>query len=233
MLSMACSAWVDAAAKEEGALSIPFARIRQRAQTGVESCRGGQCSKAESPCCSGRDYGTVPYVFRSAIWMHIQYIRTHVRACHRVRPPACLLQPARRRHGWLPRWTSSTRRSAQRSSTASAPTPETAPAAGDRRRRLGQDQHAGASGGAPDRARRRSAAHPAADLLAPRGAGDGAPRRPACVARVLGLRGDAAAGAALGRHLPRHRRAAAARVRGAASGWTRTSPSTTAAMPKT
>ncbi len=89
-----------------------------------------------------------------------------------------------------------------------------AAAARDRRRRLGQDQHARASRGPSDRARRRSAAHPAADLLAPRGAGDGAARRAGAGARARpASRG--AAGPAVGRHLPRHRRAPAARIRGA------------------
>ena len=52
-----------------------------------------------------------------------------------------------------------------------------AAAAGDRGRGLGQDRHAGASRRASGHERRRSAPHPAADLLAPRRRRDGAPRR--------------------------------------------------------
>ena len=51
------------------------------------------------------------------------------------------------------------------------------PAARHRRRRLGQDQHACPPRRASHRQRRRSAPHPADDLLPPRLGGDGAPRR--------------------------------------------------------
>ena len=83
----------------------------------------------------------------------------------------------------LRRWpspisTSSTRSSGAPSSTASARgDTRRRPAAGHRRRRLGQDQHARPSRRASDRQRRRPAPHPAADLLAPRRRRDDAPRR--------------------------------------------------------
>ena len=63
--------------------------------------------------------------------------------------------------------------------------------------------------------RRRSAAAPAADLLASRRARDGAPRGRGPAARALRSATRAAACAALVRHLPQHRRAPAARARGA------------------
>ena len=50
-------------------------------------------------------------------------------------------------------------------------------AAGHRRRRVGQDQHAGPSRRPSDRRRRRPAPHPAPDLLAARGRRDGAAGR--------------------------------------------------------
>ena len=86
-------------------------------------------------------------------------------------------------------------------------------AAGHRRRRLGQDQHAGAPRRPSDRQRRRSAPHPAADLLAPRRRRDDAPRRAHRAQRARRQAGVDDRRAGLGRHLPRHRRAAAARVR--------------------
>ena len=86
------------------------------------------------------------------------------------------------------------------------------PAARHRRRRLGQDDDAGVARGAARARRRRSATPAAADLLAPRGAGNGAPRRtPAAPRAGLGV-DDGATRVALGRYLPRHRRAAAART---------------------
>ena len=86
-------------------------------------------------------------------------------------------------------------------------------AAGHRRRRLGQDQHAGAPRRPSDRQRRRPAPHPAADLLAPRRRRDGAARRAHRRARCSGATPRRVADALdLGRHVPRHRRAAAARV---------------------
>ena len=87
------------------------------------------------------------------------------------------------------------------------------PAAGHRRRRLGQDQHARPPGRAPDRARRRSSPHPAAHLLAARGRRDGAPGRAhrRCGAGRAG--GRRAQPHSVVGHLPRHRRAAAADVR--------------------
>ena len=90
-------------------------------------------------------------------------------------------------------------------------------AAGDRRRGLGQDQHAGAPRRAPDRRRRRPRAHPAAHLLAPRRGGNGRRASSASSPRprrdVLRWR----ARSCLVRHLPRHRRAAAARATPSAS----------------
>ena len=86
-------------------------------------------------------------------------------------------------------------------------------AAGHRRRGLGQDQHAGAPRRAPDRQRRRSAPHPADDLLAPRRRRRWRGGSSASRGSVLG--GNAAhhdRRAHLGRHVPRHRRAAAARL---------------------
>ena len=64
-------------------------------------------------------------------------------------------------------------------------------------------------------ARRRPAAHPAADVLAARRAGDGAPRRPRPARGARPRARAAGAAAAVGRHLPRHRRAPAAPVRAA------------------
>ena len=76
------------------------------------------------------------------------------------------------------------------------------PVAGDCRCGLGQDQHPGAPRRAPDRQRRRSRPHPAADLLAPGRRRDGAARR-AHHRHRLGR--DARTGAArLVRHLPCH-----------------------------
>jgi hypothetical protein len=57
-------------------------------------------------------------------------------------------------------------------------------AAGHRRRRIGQDQHAGAPRRAAARPRRRPRAHPAADLLAPRRERDEPPRRAPAAARA-------------------------------------------------
>ena len=106
------------------------------------------------------------------------------------------------------------RSSSRPCSTAPASRPPTPAAAGDRRCGLGQDQHAGAPRGEPHPPRRRSAAHDAADLQPPRRAGDGAPRRRRAAAGA-GAAGDAgAAQPALERHLPQHRRPAAARIRG-------------------
>ena len=65
-------------------------------------------------------------------------------------------------------WKTSIRNSDAPSSTAVGPA-EAGAASHHRRRRLGQDQHAGASRRSSDRARRRSAPHHAADILAPRG----------------------------------------------------------------
>ena len=84
-------------------------------------------------------------------------------------------------------------------------------AARRRRRGLGQDGDAGASGRGADPRRRRSEAHHARHLLAPRGGGAGpagrAAARPASCARGR-RRGDAG----LRRHVPRHRRTAPARI---------------------
>ena len=84
-------------------------------------------------------------------------------------------------------------------------------AARRRRRGLGQDGDAGASGGGAYPRRRRSEAHHARHLLPPRGGGAGpagrAAARPASRARG-GRRGDAG----LCRHVPRHRRPAPARI---------------------
>ena len=81
-----------------------------------------------------------------------------------------------------------------------------------RRRGVGQDQHARASRRASSPARGGPAAHPAADVHAPR---RGRPRA-ACRAHRACVAGAArrrpAAVAALGRHVPQRRRAAAARV---------------------
>ena len=68
-------------------------------------------------------------------------------------------------------------------------------------------------------ARRRPAAPAAADLLAPRGAGDGAPRRPAAAPGAGPARHAAAPALPWCRHLPRRRRAAAARACAGASAW--------------
>ena len=57
--------------------------------------------------------------------------------------------------------------------------------------------------------------HPAADVLAPRGARDGAARGQGAAPGARLRVGAAPAPTAVGRHLPRHRRAAAARVRAA------------------
>ena len=87
------------------------------------------------------------------------------------------------------------------------------PAPRHRRRRIGQDQHPGAPRRPPDPERRRSPPHPAADLLAPRRGRDGAPRR-AYLPQGAGRQGrDDDRRADLGRDVPRHRRAAPARVR--------------------
>ncbi len=86
-------------------------------------------------------------------------------------------------------------------------------AAGDRRRGLGQDQHAGAPRRAPDRRRRRPRAHPAAHLHAPRRGGNGTPCAPHPRRGRGGTSCAGARAAAVVRHLPRHRRAAAARPR--------------------
>ena len=85
-------------------------------------------------------------------------------------------------------------------------------AAGDRRRRLRQDQHAGPSRRPSDRQRRRSPPHPADDVFAPRRRRDDEAGRAdrAQGPRRQRRRHDRRAG--LGRHLPRHRRAAAARI---------------------
>jgi hypothetical protein len=101
-----------------------------------------------------------------------------------------------------PGWPSSMTRSAKPSNTTLA---------GDRRRRVRQDQHAGAPRRASDRQGRRSAPHPADDVFAPRRVE--MTRR---VERIAGkVLGDKAAvmtrGADLGRHVSRHRRAACLR----------------------
>ena len=88
-----------------------------------------------------------------------------------------------------------------------------APFAGDRRRRFRQDQYAGAPGGAADPERRRSAAHPAADVFAPRRQRDDAPRRQRAAPGDGLAQQPGADQPAVGRHLPQHRRAPAARVR--------------------
>ena len=86
------------------------------------------------------------------------------------------------------------------------------PAAGHRRRRLGQDQHARPSRRPPDRQRRRPRPHPAADLLAPGRGRDGAARR-AHRRRRARREGRRAQPHRLVRHVPRRRRAAVAHVR--------------------
>ena len=85
-----------------------------------------------------------------------------------------------------------------------------AAAAGHRGRGLGQDRHAGAPRRASGDERRRSAPHPAADLLAPRRRRDGAARASASSNRATGT--NATRRADLVRHVPRHRRAAPARI---------------------
>ena len=88
------------------------------------------------------------------------------------------------------------------------------PDAGDRRRRLRQDDDARVAGRQTGAHRRRPAAHLAAHFLAPRRAGDAAKSRPRAAPGAR-LRVDPTRTAiALGRHLSRHRRAVAARVRG-------------------
>ena len=84
--------------------------------------------------------------------------------------------------------------------------------AGDRRRRLRQDQHAGASGGASDRQQGRSAPHPADDLFAARGRRDGAPGRTHRAQGVGRQRRRHDRRSQLGRDVPRHRRATVARI---------------------
>ena len=106
--------------------------------------------------------------------------------------------------------------------------PARSAAADHRRRRLGQDQHARPPGRAPDRARRRPAPHPAAHLLAA-----ARPRRwtagsSASAASRLGGRGRGRRDDRLVGHLPRRRRAAAARCTRTRSGSIRASPSSTA-----
>ena len=89
------------------------------------------------------------------------------------------------------------------------------PAAGDRRRRFGQDQYACPPRGPSDPERRRSPAHAVVDLLAPRRLGNGAPRGRGAAPGDAPACGAAAAGPALGGHLPCHWRAPAARLRAA------------------
>ena len=86
-------------------------------------------------------------------------------------------------------------------------------APGDRRRGLGQDQHARAPRRAPHRQRRRPAPHPAPDLLAPGGLRDAAARRAHHGAGARNGRRHRGRRAHLGGHVPRHRRAAVARLR--------------------
>ena len=108
-----------------------------------------------------------------------------------------------------------------------------AAAAGDRRRGIRQDQHARPSGRPSDRPGRRSAPHPADDVLASRRLRDdeaGRTHRPQGDGRQ-GRHHDRRAG--LGRHLPRHRRAAAARLCRPDRPRSRRSRSTIARIPPT
>ena len=103
------------------------------------------------------------------------------------------------------------------------------PAAGHRRRRIGQDQHARAPGRAPDRARRRSRAASCCSTFSRRAAAEMERRAERIVAAALGepARRRAQPHQLVG-HLPRRRRAAAAHARASRSGSIRPSPSTTA-----
>ena len=105
-------------------------------------------------------------------------------------------------------------------------------AAGDRRRGLGQDDDAGRSRGPAGARRRGSRSHPAADLFAARGA-EMERRVGRVLHQALGFSRRSARPAAVGRHVPRHRCAAAARVRAAHRARRERSPSTTAATPRT
>ena len=102
-------------------------------------------------------------------------------------------------------------------------------APGHRRGGVGQDQHARPSRRPPHRQRRRSAPHPAHDLLAPRrgrdgrGGSSGSSAMPSAGKARTRRRRPQLVG-----HVPRHRRPAPARVRRRRSASTRPSPSTTA-----
>ena len=229
MLSMAHSREMSGVGARGGALSTPSPTTRQR---GSESCRDGSISMRESPVAARRDYVIRSPRVAGVDWTNIQYSCVDAAPCH----PSCpgSRKPGRAAGGGArdPQRRPARRGAARRRRRPGAGAAGPAPAAGDRRRRLGQDQHAGAPRGAPDRRRRRPAAHAAADLFAPRGAGDGAPRRPACCSACWAW--------------PRRRRrrcpgpapsmasapgcCASTRRR---SAWTRTSPSTTAATPRT
>ena len=129
----------------------------------------------------------------------------------------------------------STPSSAPPSSTASAMRAATSrPAARHRRRGLGQDEHARASRRAPRARRRRPAAHPAADVLAPRGAARWSGASARVLQQALGLAAtQRAASLPWAGTFHSDRRAPAARVRAAHRPGPNRSRSTTAATPRT